>query len=85
MIDLKSERLKKGLTLKELGDIIGIDKSYVSLLERGKRDIKNISLLKAKKLCDTFDIKSVKDLYEGWKTVRMRTKRMRCCKQTKSL
>lgn len=62
MIDLKTERTKANLTMKELAETIGVDKSYISRLESGKRDIRSISLLKAKKLCECLQIPSVKEL-----------------------
>ncbi|NMB41838.1 MAG: helix-turn-helix domain-containing protein [Firmicutes bacterium] len=42
---LKQLRLKKGLTLKELAGLAGLSPSYLSRIERGKRNIPNARFL----------------------------------------
>lgn len=41
MIDLKEFRIKNGLTQSELGDYIGIKKSFISRIERGTVKLPN--------------------------------------------
>ena len=43
---LKDERLKAGLTQKELADKIGTKKSFISRVENGKADIQLSTLVK---------------------------------------
>lgn len=51
---LKELRLKSGLTIKELSEKIGIDKSSISLMESNKRPI-NAKVLK--KFCEFYKVK----------------------------
>lgn len=51
---LKELRLKKGLTIKELAEKIGIDKSSLSLMETGKRPLNPRTL---KKFCEFYKVK----------------------------
>ena len=46
MIMIRDYRLKKGWTMKELGDRVGVSESAISLYELGKRKIKYEMLLK---------------------------------------
>lgn len=43
---LKNLRIKNGLTLKKLAELSGVSPSYLSRIERGKRNIPNALLLK---------------------------------------
>lgn len=50
---LKEHRLRKRLSQRGLADIAGVDKSYISRLEKGKRKVLSRSLtLKIAKLLD---------------------------------
>ncbi len=50
-----------GISQEDLADLAGLDRTYVSSVERGKR---NISLLNIKKICDALHI-SVADFFKG--------------------
>jgi transcriptional regulator with XRE-family HTH domain len=50
MINLKILRAKNNLTQKELGEILGKSKQYISLLEKGQRPIPDKILKKLKEL-----------------------------------
>jgi transcriptional regulator with XRE-family HTH domain len=52
-IIIKDLRNKKSLSQDELSDKTGLDRTYISLLERGKR---NPSLLTILKICKALDI-----------------------------
>lgn len=53
MINLRILRKERGLKLKQLGEIIGVAESTVSLYEQGKREPDNATL---KKLADYFEV-----------------------------
>ncbi|UAY55693.1 helix-turn-helix domain-containing protein [Arachidicoccus terrestris] len=50
---LKEARIEKGISQEDLSINSGLDRSYISMLERGKR---NPTLLVIFKLCQTLDI-----------------------------
>ena len=52
-IIIKNQRNKQLLSQEELSDKTGLDRTYISLLERGK---KNPSLLTILKICKALDI-----------------------------
>jgi len=62
---LKELRLKKGYTLEQLGDIVGVGKSTIRKWEQGM--IANIKTDKVQKLADALDIDPVYivELYGG--------------------
>lgn len=43
---LRTERKAKGLTMKELGEMIGVSESAISQYETGKREPDNTTLVK---------------------------------------
>lgn len=51
---LRELRLKKGLTIKELGEKIGIAPNYISQIERGDRPLNPRTL---KKFCEFYKVK----------------------------
>ena len=51
---LRELRIKTGLSIKELSEKIGIDKSSLSLMERGERPLNPRTL---KKFCDFYNVK----------------------------
>ena len=55
VMKLKEIRLKKGLTQKEVGDIIGLKRNTVSALENGKSVMNHIQIIK---FCEAFNVKS---------------------------
>lgn len=42
---LKKARLKKGVSQEKLAEIVGVDRTYISLLERGKRNPSALSII----------------------------------------
>lgn len=50
---IKEIRLKKGLSQDELSIETGLDRSYISMIERGKR---NPTLIVIFRLCEVLDI-----------------------------
>jgi putative transcriptional regulator len=61
MIKLAELRKKKGLTQKELADILGVSESTISMYETGDRIP---SLFKAKKMAKFFNVK-VEEIFFG--------------------
>ena len=57
---LKNARTKKGLSQEKLAEAANLDRTYISLLERGKR---NPSLLCIISICRALDI-SLSELFE---------------------
>ena len=57
---IKSKRLELNLSQEALADKCGLDRTYVSLIERSKRNPSYLSLIK---LCDGLEI-SIKELLE---------------------
>lgn len=43
---IKTQRLKAGLSQEQLADRCGFDRTYISMLERGKRNPSFLNLLK---------------------------------------
>lgn len=50
---IKEERLKKGLTMEQLGDMLGVGRSAINKWEKGY--VQNIKRSIIKKLCEIFD------------------------------
>lgn len=44
---LRSLRNRKGLTMRQLEDLSGISRSYISQIENGKRDIPSLDVIKS--------------------------------------
>lgn len=57
---IKSKRLELNLSQEALADKCGLDRTYVSLIERSKRNPSYLSLIK---LCDGLEI-NIKELLE---------------------
>lgn len=57
---LKNARIKKGLSQEKLAEAANLDRTYISLLERGKR---NPSLLCIISICRALDI-SLSELFK---------------------
>lgn len=55
-------RKEKGLSQEKLADLAGLDRTYISDVERGER---NISLVNIIKIANAFNI-NVKDLFVNW-------------------
>ncbi len=53
MVVLRELRKEKNITMKKLGEIIGVAESTISLYENGKRQPDNVTLLK---LADFFNV-----------------------------
>jgi len=51
---IKALRIERGMTLEELGDLVGVGKSTVRKWETGA--IKNMGRDKIEKLCSVFDV-----------------------------
>jgi len=60
-IRIKELRKKKGCSQEKLALLIGMDRTYYSSVESGKR---NISLENIKKIADGFEI-SIEELFKG--------------------
>lgn len=58
---IKSKRLELNLSQEGLADKCGLDRTYISLIERSKRNPSYLSLIK---LCDGLDI-DIKELLGG--------------------
>ena len=58
---IKSKRLELNLSQESLADKCGLDRTYISLIERSKRNPSYLSLIK---LCDGLDI-DIKELLGG--------------------
>jgi len=58
---LRFVRRLRGISQEDLADSAGLDRTYISSVERGKR---NISLLNIKKICDALEM-SVEDFFKG--------------------
>ena len=58
---IKSKRLELNLSREGLADKCGLDRTYISLIERSKRNPSYLSLIK---LCDGLDI-DIKELLGG--------------------
>lgn len=52
---LRGVRKSKGLSQEKLAELAGIDRSYVSEIERGEY---NISLLKLYQICDALEVEA---------------------------
>lgn len=50
--DLKTARLKKGLSQRELGEMAGMPQSHISKIEKGAVDLKTSSLIELARVLD---------------------------------
>lgn len=58
---IKSLRVSRGLSQEKLAELAGFDRTYISMVERGKR---NIALKNIYKLANTFDLDLAKFFYD---------------------
>ncbi|MFJ2283204.1 helix-turn-helix domain-containing protein [Pseudomonas sp. NPDC087803] len=61
---IKKQRLKIGLSQEELANRCGFDRTYISMLERGKRNPSFLNLLKLAKGLET-PISKLTESYDG--------------------
>lgn len=64
MLGLKISRIKKGLTQKQLADILGMSPSTICRLETGKKKISELKLYKLDEIAKVLEI-TVNDLLEN--------------------
>ena len=57
-LKIKELRIKKGFTQEKLSELTGIDRTYISDVERGLR---NIAIVNLEKIANAFEIQ-IKDL-----------------------
>lgn len=60
-LEIKKQRIAKNLSQEELASRCGFDRTYISLLERAKR---NPSFLNLQKLCNGLEVKLAELLKE---------------------
>lgn len=63
-MSLKSLRLKRGLTQKQLAERIGISRQGIARYETGERDIANMTLANAIRLCDALKVSNPRKLLD---------------------
>jgi len=51
-LKIKEARLEHGLSQEELASICGFDRTYISLVERGKRNLSYLNLLRLMKVLE---------------------------------
>lgn len=64
MMNLKISRIKKGLSQKQLAEILGMSPSTICRLETGKKNISELKVSTLNKIADTLEI-PVNELLEG--------------------
>ena len=58
---IREERRQRGISLRTLGELLGVSGQYVSMVERGKAPLKMEDYLK---ICEIFDISVIKILMQ---------------------
>ena len=58
---IREERRQRGISLRTLGELLGVSGQYVSMVERGKAPLKMEDYLK---ICEIFDISGIKILMQ---------------------
>ena len=58
---IREERRQRGISLRTLGELLGVSGQYVSMVERGKAPLKVEDYLK---ICEIFDISVIKILMQ---------------------
>lgn len=58
---VKELRLEKGLSQEKLANLAGVDRTYMTQVENGKR---NISIENIKKICGALNV-SMKNFFDG--------------------
>ncbi|MBQ9011975.1 MAG: helix-turn-helix transcriptional regulator [Bacilli bacterium] len=56
MLDLKISRIKKGLSQKQLGDILGMSPSTICRLETGKKNVLDLKVSTLKNISEVLEI-----------------------------
>ncbi|WP_250674121.1 helix-turn-helix transcriptional regulator [Paraclostridium ghonii] len=64
MLDLKISRIRKGLSQKQLADILGMSPSTICRIETGKIDILELKISTLKKISKVLEI-SVSELLDS--------------------
>ena len=54
---VREERVKRGLTQEELGEIAGMHRTYIGAIERGE---KNLTLTNFLRIAETLNVKATK-------------------------
>lgn len=63
-MSLKDLRLKRGLTQKQLAEKLGVTQQYLSHFENGERDIANMTLANAIRICDALKVSNPRKLLD---------------------
>lgn len=58
---IREERQKQGISLRDLGKLLGVSGQYISMIERGKAPLKMEDYLR---ICEFFDISVIKILMQ---------------------
>ena len=66
---IKAQRKKLGLSQEKLGERCGFDRTYISLLERGKRNPSLLNLLRLAEGLQT-SVSKLTEVFDGTRTVR---------------
>ena len=62
---IKAERLRRGMSQEELAERCGFDRTYISMLERGKRNPSLLNLLRLVKGLETL-VSVLTEVYDGF-------------------
>ena len=60
--NIKKVREKKGLSQEELANIAGFDRTYISLIERGKRNLSLINICRFAKALELKPFELIKNI-----------------------
>lgn len=63
-MSLKELRLKRGMTQQQLAAKLGVTRQYLSHFENGERDITNMTLGNAIRICDALRVSNPRKLLE---------------------
>ena len=56
MINLKISRIKKGLSQKQLAEILGMSPSTICRIETGKKEVSDLKVSTLNKIANTLDV-----------------------------
>lgn len=62
---LRALRLNRRMTQKQLADKLGVTRQYLSHFENGERDISNMTLGNAIRICDALGVANPRKLLES--------------------